>query len=312
MSAGARLTVMRLAGKARPEALSAARTRSRDSPTALSARPTTMKAMAPGAICTWTSTGRASMPSKATVDTRATMPPLACSCRLAAGWRTFAERGRECKRRGEDNLDAKFCRRDSHADLVPPLVDLPEASRTSPSGAGVGTPLVPTLAEGRRAQPGSRKARSNPQPRASSRSERAWRGLRALDLDPGEHGGIWTFSFSHPVLMGGAQSGPSVAHDKDRRDECASFTSCRVPPCSPASSCAPRNPRHARRADARLRVAPGCSGAPLTPAARAGLLEVSGRGACPRSAGKFDSPPAGRTRGRPIASQSLAFFAIAD
>src|SRR6476620_7826754 len=42
MSAGARLTVMRLAGSARPEAISAERTRSRDSATALSARPTTV------------------------------------------------------------------------------------------------------------------------------------------------------------------------------------------------------------------------------------------------------------------------------
>ena len=69
---------MRLAGRARPEAISAERTRSRNSATALSPRPTTVKATAPPAICTWTSTGRASTPSKATVDTRDTMsgPPL--------------------------------------------------------------------------------------------------------------------------------------------------------------------------------------------------------------------------------------------
>src|SRR5205823_11267424 len=40
-SAGARLTVIRRAGSARPEAISAERTRSRASETALSARPTT-------------------------------------------------------------------------------------------------------------------------------------------------------------------------------------------------------------------------------------------------------------------------------
>ena len=40
---------MRLAGSARPEAISAERTRSRDSATALSARPTIMKATLPGA-----------------------------------------------------------------------------------------------------------------------------------------------------------------------------------------------------------------------------------------------------------------------
>lgn len=39
------------------------------SPTALSGRPTTAKCGRPGAICTWTSTGIASMPRKATVVT---------------------------------------------------------------------------------------------------------------------------------------------------------------------------------------------------------------------------------------------------
>src|SRR5271154_5707769 len=82
MSAGARVTVVRLAGRARPEAISAERPRSRDSATALSPRPTTVKATAPPAICTWTSTGRASTPSKATVDTRDTMswPPAWARC----------------------------------------------------------------------------------------------------------------------------------------------------------------------------------------------------------------------------------------
>ena len=64
---------MRLAGSASPEAISAARTRSRDSATALSGSPTTVKATVPGAICTCTSTARASIPSKATVATRVTM-----------------------------------------------------------------------------------------------------------------------------------------------------------------------------------------------------------------------------------------------
>ncbi len=39
---------MRLAGRASPEAMSAPRTRSRDSATALSARPTTLKLTEPG------------------------------------------------------------------------------------------------------------------------------------------------------------------------------------------------------------------------------------------------------------------------
>jgi hypothetical protein len=65
---------MRFGGKARPMAFSAPRTRSRLSATALSARPTMVKAGMPGLIWTWTSTARASMPSKATVVTRANMP----------------------------------------------------------------------------------------------------------------------------------------------------------------------------------------------------------------------------------------------
>jgi hypothetical protein len=53
--------------------MSALRTRSRASDTALSGRPTTLKAGKPGATCTWTSTARASMPSNATVETRWTI-----------------------------------------------------------------------------------------------------------------------------------------------------------------------------------------------------------------------------------------------
>jgi hypothetical protein len=72
-SAGARLTVMRFGGKARPMEVKAARTRSRLSVTALSGSPTTVKAGSPGAICTCTSTSKTRMPWKATVLTRATM-----------------------------------------------------------------------------------------------------------------------------------------------------------------------------------------------------------------------------------------------
>ena len=61
---------MRRAGSASPEAISAERTRSRASDTALSGRPTIAKAGSPGATCTCTSTARASIPSKATVETR--------------------------------------------------------------------------------------------------------------------------------------------------------------------------------------------------------------------------------------------------
>jgi hypothetical protein len=71
------LTVIRRAGSASPEAMSAARTRSRDSATALSGRPTTLNTTLPWEICTWTSTARASMPSNASVATRVTMPTSA-------------------------------------------------------------------------------------------------------------------------------------------------------------------------------------------------------------------------------------------
>ena len=64
-SAGARLMRMRLGGSESPMEVSAARTRSRASPTALSGRPTTRKAGRPCEICTCTSIGTASMPEKA-------------------------------------------------------------------------------------------------------------------------------------------------------------------------------------------------------------------------------------------------------
>ncbi len=64
---------MRRAGNASPDAIIAERTRSRASETALSGKPTIVKAGIPGATCTWTSTGLTSMPSKATVETRWTM-----------------------------------------------------------------------------------------------------------------------------------------------------------------------------------------------------------------------------------------------
>src|ERR1700738_4269268 len=82
-SAGARLTVIRRAGSASPDATRAARTRSRASDTALSGRPTTLNAGSPGATWTWTSTARASMPSNATVATRWTMPTPASRMSLA-------------------------------------------------------------------------------------------------------------------------------------------------------------------------------------------------------------------------------------
>ncbi len=61
--------VMRRAGKAKPEAINAERTRSRASETALSGRPTMVKAGMPGATF-----GRSPIPSKATVATRWTIP----------------------------------------------------------------------------------------------------------------------------------------------------------------------------------------------------------------------------------------------
>jgi hypothetical protein len=61
------LTVIRFDGSAMESEVSAARTRSRASDTALSGRPTREKAGIPGATAHWTSTIRASTPSNATV-----------------------------------------------------------------------------------------------------------------------------------------------------------------------------------------------------------------------------------------------------
>ena len=74
---------MRRAGKASPDAIRAERTRSRASETALSGRPTMVKAGMPGATWTWTSTGRTSMPSNATVETRWTMSAPAVAGNVA-------------------------------------------------------------------------------------------------------------------------------------------------------------------------------------------------------------------------------------
>ncbi len=71
-SAGARLTVMRLlCGKAKPLCASAARTRSRDSFTSVSARPTSVKLGRPLARCTSTVTGWACRASSARLWTTA-------------------------------------------------------------------------------------------------------------------------------------------------------------------------------------------------------------------------------------------------
>ena len=71
-SAGARLIVMRLGGRPSPSAPSALRTRSRNSATALSGRPTRVNAGRPALICTCTSTSLTSIPENATVRMRAT------------------------------------------------------------------------------------------------------------------------------------------------------------------------------------------------------------------------------------------------
>ena len=70
---------------ASPEAISAARTRSFASLTALSGSPTMLNAGSPGETCTWTSTARASIPSNATVVTCWTMPPPTRAGSVAEG-----------------------------------------------------------------------------------------------------------------------------------------------------------------------------------------------------------------------------------
>ena len=76
-SAGARLTVSRSAGKEKWQLRSAARTRSRDSRTAASGRPTISKAGMPGARLTSVVTTNPSMPARPRLSTEASMafPP---------------------------------------------------------------------------------------------------------------------------------------------------------------------------------------------------------------------------------------------
>ena len=66
---------MRFAGSESPDAMSAARTLSRLSPTVLSGKPTMLNTTFPEETSTCTSTGRASMPSNAIVATRVTIRP---------------------------------------------------------------------------------------------------------------------------------------------------------------------------------------------------------------------------------------------
>src|SRR5205085_5765634 len=71
--AGARFTVIRFNGNSKPELTMAARTRSRASRTALSARPTTVNAGRPRRMSASTQTRRALTPSTAKVVTRASI-----------------------------------------------------------------------------------------------------------------------------------------------------------------------------------------------------------------------------------------------
>ena len=73
--AGARFTVMRLTGNLAPQALMAARTRSRDSRTAASGRPTTSKAGSPPDRKHSTDTSYPLMPLRPRDRTVTTMPP---------------------------------------------------------------------------------------------------------------------------------------------------------------------------------------------------------------------------------------------
>ena len=78
-SAGARETVMRRCGNSKPELRMAALTRSRASCTAVSGKPTIVKAGRPGAMSTSTSTMEPSNPTTAQLRVRASVisiPPL--------------------------------------------------------------------------------------------------------------------------------------------------------------------------------------------------------------------------------------------
>src|SRR5688572_5245514 len=88
-SAGARLMVVRPRGFLKPELVSAVLTRSRDSFTAASGKPTITITLSPQPELTSTSTGKASMPLTAAENTRASMPRMMIKRR--------AERNRKTK-----------------------------------------------------------------------------------------------------------------------------------------------------------------------------------------------------------------------
>src|SRR5690606_32372844 len=112
-SAGARLTVTRRAGKSKPQFTSAARTRSRDSLTSVSGRPTMVKLGNPPARCTSTATAGASAPVSARLcnSASAMRSVLLRLSRLESGHARFQLREFLLRARKQFDLDVELLAR---------------------------------------------------------------------------------------------------------------------------------------------------------------------------------------------------------
>jgi len=164
---GARLTVTRRRGHDRPLERRAARTRSRDSRTAASGRPTTVNPGSPSDTCTSTATGR---PTQPTTVAEAMTAILATTASPRGRRRRRGAPGRRLEGQPEDSVTgADTSRRRRWTRTGGPL------GRVGRHGAGAGA--TTTAAGGRRSGPRrvSLRIRWGAGPRRSPRRGRAWR-----------------------------------------------------------------------------------------------------------------------------------------
>jgi hypothetical protein len=176
-----------------------------------------------------------------------------------------------------------------------------------PRGARGERPSSRHLQNAAAAQSVSRDARSNPEPRASSRSERAWRGLRAVDPDADEHGGTRRFDAcpreNHAVIARSEATKQSICPTNGllrfTRNDGVVLSNCEPPNAAVLAAVKVSSSQSSPCSLRSLCVAPGCSGAPLTPAAPRQPSEGVGTRDVPpsRCSGKFDLP-CGRRRTR--------------
>ena len=170
-SAGARLTVIRCSGNSKPELTIAARTRSRDSRTAASGRPTIVKEGSPRRMSTSTSTGTASTPSRAKVRAVASTGADARRGRLTRWRRAIVpESGRVAPQRREP----AHCRRGHRRVGSPPraasaaLEPMTEPGEHRRDGEELAAAHLTARAADRRAQRPHRATASSTSSRATA------------------------------------------------------------------------------------------------------------------------------------------------